>query len=147
MIDVGPYLTRLCEALAASMIADARPISLRVVAESGTVSSRDAVSLGLVTTELVINALKHAFLHEQAKGTIIVSYEASENSWRLKVSDNGSGKELTIGHGFKPGLGTSIVEALSGQLEARLEVLSDSRGTQVSITHRMFPLQRLPDAA
>jgi chemotaxis protein methyltransferase CheR len=137
-IEVRPYLTNLCEALAASMIADARPISLRVVAERGTVSSRDAVSLGLVTTELVINALKYAFLHEQANRAIIVSYEESENSWRLKVSDNGSGKESSIGHGFKTGFGTSIVEALSSQLEAQLEILSSFRGTQVSIAHGMF---------
>ncbi len=38
-VELGPYLTRLCEALAASMIGDRRPISLTVHAEGGTASS------------------------------------------------------------------------------------------------------------
>ena len=60
-IELGPYLSRLCETLAASMIGDRRPISLNVHAEGGTASSSQAVSIGLIVTELVINALKHAF--------------------------------------------------------------------------------------
>jgi two-component sensor histidine kinase len=42
------------------MIGDRRPISLRVLVNGGTAVSAKAVSLGLIVTELVINALKHA---------------------------------------------------------------------------------------
>jgi hypothetical protein len=58
-IEIGPYLTRLCESLAASMIGDSRPITLQVLVNGGTAASAKAVSLGLIVTELVINALKH----------------------------------------------------------------------------------------
>ena len=34
-----------------------------------------------------------------------------------------------------PGLGTSIVEALSKQLHARIQVESGSHGTEVSVIH------------
>ena len=61
-IEIGPYLSRLCEALLASMTDDSRPISLQVRAGGGTVSSAEAVSIGLIVTELVINAFKHAFV-------------------------------------------------------------------------------------
>src|SRR5436190_5322234 len=60
-IDVGAYLTKLCGSLAASMIGDDQPIQLKVVAGSGTLGSAQAVSIGLIVTELVINALKYAF--------------------------------------------------------------------------------------
>ena len=60
-IAVGPYLSKLCETLSASMIGDNRAISLKVVAGDGATTSSEAVSLGLIVTELVINALKHAF--------------------------------------------------------------------------------------
>ena len=43
------------------MIGDSRPISLKVEADAGTVVSHQAVSIGLIVTELVMNALKHAF--------------------------------------------------------------------------------------
>jgi len=43
------------------MIGDRRPISLKAHVEGGTASSSQAVSIGLIVTELVINVLKHAF--------------------------------------------------------------------------------------
>ena len=59
-IAVAPYLSRLCDSLATSMIGDSRPISLKVNSDGGHVSSREAESLGLIVTELVMNVLKHA---------------------------------------------------------------------------------------
>ena len=60
-IEIGPYLTKLCASLAASMIGERRPLSIKVQASSGGATSSEAVSLGLIVTELVINALKHGF--------------------------------------------------------------------------------------
>jgi two-component sensor histidine kinase len=60
-IEIGPYLSKLCDSLAKSMIGERRPLSLSVQATGGAATSSDALSLGLIVTELVINALKHAF--------------------------------------------------------------------------------------
>ncbi len=133
-IELGPYLSRLAEALAASMIGDSRPISLKVEAHSGTALSGEAVSIGLIITELVINALKHAF-PAGSGGEILVRYAVDGGNWRLSVSDNGVGPHHS-GNG-RTGLGTSIVEALAHQLNARVETASRSPGTIVSIVHAM----------
>src|ERR1700735_4693554 len=82
-VYIGPYLTGLSQALAASMTDDSRPLSLKVQAEGGTASSAEAVSIGLIVTELVINAFKHAFVGDEAAGLVVVAYEAAETSWRL----------------------------------------------------------------
>ena len=136
-IEIGPYLSRLCETLAASMTDDSRPISLKVQAEGGMASSAEAVSIGLIVTELVINAFKHAFVGDRTADFLVVAYEATETGWRLAVSDNGIGKPK--GHlnleKTTPGLGTIIVEALAKQLDARVEVVRNPHGTTVSITH------------
>jgi PAS domain S-box-containing protein len=133
-IELGPYLSRLCDALAASMIGDSRPITLRVEADAGTALSGEAVSIGLIITELVINALKHAF-SSGGGGEILVRYVVDKASWRLSVSDNGVGlQQDSHGHGHT-GLGTSIVEALAHQLNAGVEITSRSSGTTVSIVH------------
>ncbi len=53
-IDIVPYLSGLCETLASSMIGKTRPISLKVVGEGGSAPRRQAESLGLIVTELVM---------------------------------------------------------------------------------------------
>ena len=137
-IELGNYLTKLCETLAQSMVGDSRPISLKVDADAGTAISRDAVSIGLIVTELVMNALKHAFPGEKADAAIVVSYRVAGTDWKLSVSDNGIGKPDVGAGDTKPGLGTSLVKALTRQLDAVVDIVSDDCGTAVSVTHATF---------
>jgi hypothetical protein len=53
----------------------------------------------------------------------------------LSVSDDGVGRATTDGGHLAAGLGTSIVEALAHQLDARLEISSGPQGTIVSVVH------------
>jgi two-component sensor histidine kinase len=137
-IQIAPYLTRLCEVLATSMIGDVRPVSLQVVGEGGNATSRQAESLGLIVTELVMNALKHAFPDEKTEGQIIVAYDTAGTNWKLSVSDNGVGKPDGVFAQGKTGLGTGIIKALAQQLGAQVETLAGPEGTTVSITHATF---------
>ncbi|HTK88339.1 MAG TPA: histidine kinase dimerization/phosphoacceptor domain -containing protein [Nitrospiraceae bacterium] len=136
-VEIGPYLSRLCETLAASMTDESRPISLKVQVEGGAALSAEVESIGLIVTELVINAFKHAFVDARAAGLIVVAYEATETSWRLAVCDNGIGApEGYLKLDKTPsGLGTIIIEALAKQLDARVEVVRKPKGTTASITH------------
>jgi two-component sensor histidine kinase len=142
-IEIGAYLTKLCETLAQSMIGDSRPISLKVEADAGTAISRDAVSLGLIVTELVMNALKHAFPGAKPDAAIVVSYKVAGTDWKLTVSDNGVGKPDVTASQTKPGLGTSLIKALTRQLDALVDTKSGPRGTAVTITHATFKSQPL----
>ena len=103
-IELVPYLSRLCDTLATSMIGDTRPISLKVVGEGGVATSRQAESIGLIVTELVMNALKHAFLPDRVEGRITVAYDVAGTNWKLSVSDNGIGKRHDVFAQPKTGL-------------------------------------------
>jgi len=134
-IDVNAYLKALCASLTASMI-DKKPIILNVTAATQIVTSNDAILLGLITTELVINALKHAF-PQDTRGTIQVTYEVNADAWRLGIADNGVGM---ITPKNTDGLGTGLVAAMAQQLKATVEKDSGTSGTTVWIVHRLSPI-------
>jgi two-component sensor histidine kinase len=130
-VDLRAYLTRLCETISASMVDDPARLSIKVEAPDIRVPTEVSVSLGLIVTELVINALKHAF-PGQAGGSILVSYVAEGSAWTLSVRDTGVGMPKD-GIKIMAGLGTSIVQALARQLGATVELTEETPGTRVSI--------------
>jgi two-component sensor histidine kinase len=142
-IEMAPYLSKLCESLKASMIGDYRPATLKVTSDGGSVTSREAVSLGLIVTELILNALKHAFTEDKNDRQIAVGFDVAGTNWKLSVADNGIGVPVGVFAQAKSGLGTSIVNALAQQLEARVDVSSGPHGTAVSVSHATFA--KMPD--
>lgn len=132
-VHLRAYFTELCESIRASMIRDHNQLSLEVSADESVTSADVSVSLGLVVTELVINALKHAFPGYR-QGKITVDYQSRGAEWTLSVTDNGVGMPVDLERG-KPGLGTSIVEAIAKQLDARVRIADANPGTAVSIVH------------
>lgn len=130
-VEVGPYLTKLCNSLATSMIRNDRLLSLKVEADTATVTSQEAVSLGLIVTELVINALKHAFPGDRG-GDVAVVYRADAAGWTLSVEDNGVGRKVTRTK-TKGGLGTVIVDSLAKQLGATVLFSDLKPGLRVSV--------------
>ena len=132
-VRLSDYFAELCKSISDSMIQDPERLRLTVEAHDGFVSPESAVSLGLIVTELVINALKHAFPHDGG-GDIFVSYGSDGSDWSLSVIDNGVG--MPSGAAPRTGLGTSLVEALAKQLGATV-VMSDALpGASVSIVHK-----------
>jgi two-component sensor histidine kinase len=132
-VAVRPYFVQLCESLAVSMIPDPKVLAIEVTADDSVVAANKSVSLGLIVTELVINALKHAF-PGQARGKIAVDYRSSGAAWRLSVKDDGVGMP-TGSDVAKAGLGTGIVEALTKHLGASIEVIASNPGVEVTISH------------
>lgn len=131
-VEVRAYLTGLCKSIAASMIHDREQLTLEVHAGECVTSADASMSLGLIVTELVINAIKHAFPGHR-RGKIIVDYRAHGLAWVLSVADDGVGIPVDP-KDAAAGLGTSIVEALAKQLEARISVLDAEPGTLVLIS-------------
>jgi two-component sensor histidine kinase len=132
-VELRPYFTALCESIGASMIRDHDQLSLDVSVDESSTSADVSISLGLIVTELVINALKHAFPDDRA-GKIRVDYHSHGPNWTLSVSDDGVGMP-TDAADAKPGLGTSIVQALTKQLQAVIRITDAKPGTAVSVVH------------
>jgi two-component system, sensor histidine kinase PdtaS len=142
-VNMGAYLGKLCSSLSASMIGGSDRLTLTVEADDSSVAAEISVSLGLIVTELVINALKHAF-PDRRPGKILVGYHTTGEAWTLSVDDDGVGMPGDDAK-TKPGLGSYIIEALVKQLNAHVELDETTPGTRVRITHA--PNERHPPIA
>lgn len=145
-VELHGYFRQLCESIGAAMIRDPGQLHLDVDVDASAAPANTSVSLGLVVTELVINALKHAFPGRRP-GRIVVAYHANGPNWTLSVADNGVGMPKDAAS-VSPGLGTSIVAALASQLGARVRVADTHPGTTVSLVHtEPAPVDQLGDPA
>ena len=122
-IDFKQYVTDLCSALAHAAFPPAG-LNLRCHCEEAFMPRSRAIAVGLVTNELVINAVKHAF-PDGREGNIDVRFERSGDSWVLSVRDDGTGLP---GAPAKPGLGTSLTEEFARQAGGTLS-LESKEGT------------------
>jgi two-component sensor histidine kinase len=132
-VPLRDYFTDLCATIGASMIRDHDQLTLTVSVDDSVTTADSSASLGLIVTELVINALKHAFPGNR-KGKILVDYRSHGATWTLSVRDNGVGYPKDAASAT-PGLGTGIVQALATQLGATVHMEPAKPGTLVSIVH------------
>lgn len=137
-VALKPYFSQLCDSLSASMIADHDQLRIDVSGDGSATSAEISVSLGLIVTELVINALKHAFPGDR-HGVISVDYHSHREGWALSVSDDGVGMPRGDEEPARAGLGTNIVNALAAQLSATVEVIDMKPGTGVKVVHADRP--------
>ena len=133
-VELRTYFADLCRSISSSMIDDPQRLTLDTNVDATAANSDVSVSMGLIVTELVINAIKHAFPDLTTGGKIIVSFATDGEAWLLAVSDNGTGMPVGKKLG-KPGLGTGIIEALSKQLDASVTVVDANPGTRVEVRH------------
>ncbi|WP_395613367.1 sensor histidine kinase [Allosphingosinicella sp.] len=132
-VALHAYFKDLCASIGASMIRDDDQLSLEVKVDGSMARADISTSLGLIVTELVINALKHAFPRHR-HGKIMVDYRSDGTAWTLSVRDTGIGMPADPADA-RPGLGTGIVSALARQLGATVRIAAANPGTAVSIIH------------
>ena len=145
-IEIGPYLTKLSSGLASSMVDPRQHIDITVNADAGALPTSHAVSIGLIITELIINAVKYAFPAPRSAARIRVTFEMAKSDWKLTVADNGSGRRRPDEPSGSTGLGTALVAALAKQLQAQVSETSSKKGMSVAVTKATFE-SRVPRAA
>jgi PAS domain S-box-containing protein len=134
-VDFADYLRNLAHHLVRSYGADSNRVKLRMTLDDVPLTIEKAVPCGLITNELISNALKHAF-PDGRDGEIQVALR-SEGDQRLTLSVADSGVGLPAGTGFDATetLGLQLIKVLNTQLGGTAEVQSGrGTGTEVSIT-------------
>jgi two-component sensor histidine kinase len=121
-LDGGAYLHSLARELS-SAFAQSNSCRIEVTAGEGLVlSPAQGIALGLLVTELVLNAIKHAF-KGQDHGLIRITLESVERSrFRLVVADNGAGLPSSEARTTSSGIGMKLLDGFLRQLDGELTV-------------------------
>jgi two-component sensor histidine kinase len=136
-IDLKWFLEDLCAELRRGGLSRGRHVELTVDSPSEVIGPDVAVPLGLLVTEAITNAYKHAF-NERAGGHIKVQIvRPSPAELVLTIRDDGIGFDMQASSPDQSGLGRSLIEAFVRQLRGELETRSDD-GTVVQVK---FPAQ------
>jgi len=128
------------------MVGPKQHIDIAVATSEGTLPTSHAVSIGLIVTELIINAIKYAFPKRRSSARIRVTFEVAKSDWKLTVADNGVGRTVKQEPNTSTGLGTALISALAKQLNAQINEIWSTEGLTVAVTRSTFESQ-LPVAA
>jgi two-component sensor histidine kinase len=112
-IDAAEYLRQLCQAVSRSRL-ESKGIELRLVERTFQMNSERCWRLGLIISELITNAERHAF--RNGGGLIRVELLPSLSFVECRVTDNGTSEANT-----QPGHGLKIVEALAKSLGGTID--------------------------
>ena len=135
-IDLRWFLEDLCAELRRGGLSRGRRVELSAESPSEVIGPEVAVPLGLLVTEAITNAYKHAFNEREGGHILVKIVRETPATLVLTVQDDGTGFDHATG--AHDGLGRSLIEAFVRQLHGELDIRSNG-GTCVKVR---FPAPR-----
>jgi two-component sensor histidine kinase len=130
-VEFKEFLTGLCDDLSDLLFENRTDHAIVVEGTRVELPSAFASTLGLITSELITNAVKYA------NGDIVVRVEkAAPGTYSLSVQDAGPGLPAGFDSARSKGLGMKIIGSLAKQIDGKLQITAgeDGRGTRCTIT-------------
>jgi PAS domain S-box-containing protein len=132
-VNFSAYVTELVDHLRGGLTGGS-DVEVQLHAESDTLylPVHSAIPAGLILTELITNALKHAFTGRLPGRVTVQLKEPAPCSVSLSVMDDGRGLPANLDVGTASTLGLELVGKLAKQLRAKLDLKRD-HGTRFDL--------------
>lgn len=130
-VDMQAYLDGLVGELTKSLGSDASSPNITLQAEPMRVTTDQAVSLGVIVTELVTNAVKYAYSAGEAGEIRVILCPDETGRALLTVEDDGPG--LGDGKPKGTGLGGKIITAMASGLRSAVEFDGAHKGVRARL--------------
>ncbi len=129
-IAMRPFLEELCRQLADAMdVRGDEGITVAVDADCLEIASDSAISLALLVTEAVSNALRHGF-PDGRRGRIAVSFRLEDDVALLRITDDGVG--MATAAEKDTGLGMQLIRGFAQHLGGEA-VVTNTQGTEITL--------------
>lgn len=144
-MSLRPFLEELSRQLGEALGAGQESgVAIRIEADDIELGTDQSISLALLLTEVVSNAMRHAF-PDGRHGTITISLQVRDNQALLRVSDDGVGVDES--GQTADGLGMRLIQGFAHHLGGVAEI-TGGPGTCVSVRFPLpTPIETLRGAA
>jgi len=134
-VELHKYIAQLVEEFRTSSLTNGDRIAFQCDLDKVSMETSRAINLGLIVMEILNNTVKHAFpADDKSKNTVQVVLKKTDNTLTLKISDNGAG--FSEEQKNKPTLGLSLIQDLSEQIDAELDLQTSEEGTSYTLLFR-----------
>jgi two-component sensor histidine kinase len=128
--EFGDVVRRITRMVAEGLMLPDSDVEMKVVGTTGPIGADVATPLAVSVTELMQNAMEHAFPGDRT-GTVAVELAHSDDEIKVVVWDDGVGLPDEVPEGAR--LGLQIVRALIGELGGEFS-MSSNGGTRAEMT-------------
>lgn len=136
-INFKKYIHQLIEGIGDSYPLTDKRIHLSIQAAAAELDIVQAVPCGLILNELITNSYKYAFSHQQ-EGEILIVFDKLEDSFRLRIADNGIGLPEDFDLRKARSLGMQLIASLVRQIGGALEIVHQP-GASFTLTWQQLP--------
>jgi two-component sensor histidine kinase len=123
-INIREYIQALSQSLMTSYKVDQQRIGIDTEVQSLLLDVDSAIPIGLITNELVTNAIKYAFPHGRT-GDVLVRLYRDKEMLHLSIEDNGVGLPDDFQLRSQESYGYHLIHSLSRKLKADIEIRND----------------------
>lgn len=126
-IDLSEYIPKLTNHIKEGFLQGSN-INIEYSVEKIAMSIDEAIYLGIIINELLVNSFKYAFI--EYNGRIQITIKQIENSEHLlEYRDNGSG----LANGYTKGFGTMVIKMAIEQLKGDIKITNSKSGLDYQI--------------
>ena len=130
--DLGQYLMAIVSSLFNFQKEIETDVKLTTQIAQVEISTQRAQSIGLILNEFLTNSFKYAFTAGTGAFTLTLTHQ--DDRAQMVMADDGPG----IPEDATPGLGRSLIEVLTKQLEGAAVWTSEGKGTRLTLE---FPIR------
>jgi two-component sensor histidine kinase len=126
-VSLKEYVAELVSKLKEMVHKDGNPIEIIQSIDDVKFNINNSVALGMITSEIISNAIKHAFLNTSNPTiTILLKKDSEANFIVYQIGDNGLGIRPSENN---KGLGTRLIDIFARQIEAEY-IVKDTNGLE-----------------
>jgi PAS domain S-box-containing protein len=140
-IEFSHYLRNLATHLFHSYQVDSSRIRLSLDTEEVFLNINTAIPCGLITNELISNALKHAFPDGRSGEVAVELRRVEGDGYLLRVRDDGVGFPEDLDFRQTESLGLQIVVTLVSQVEGTIQI-ERQNGTGFTLVFNELPMKK-----